>query len=156
MFLNMEPASVSPICRGGYFAKPCEGQWTSLQRGGRDDNVKGGVFTRGDTRTFSVGVTVTALALRWHVVLPSLARDSGHLCSEAAEMTKFRRDGPRATVEWGGLTLFAKSCEEQALALRLDVVFVTLCAKIKYGKIETAAAIFNPIFCDAWVWHHHS
>ena len=28
-----------------------------------------------------------------------MARDSGHLCSEAAEMTKFRRNGPRPTAE---------------------------------------------------------
>ena len=32
-----------------------------------------------------------------------IARDSGHLCSGTAEMTTFRRDGPRATVKRGHL-----------------------------------------------------
>ena len=24
------------------------------------------------------------------------------------------------------------------------------------GKIKASSSVFNPIFRDAWVWHHHS
>ncbi len=47
-----------------------------------------------------------------------IARDSGHLCSGTAEMTKFRRNGPRATAKSRSFHRRARACPSPGIGLK--------------------------------------